>query len=214
MATEREMKRRCENPVTMLRRAFPPDEDVAIPTSHFRYLYKNRGLRGFRIRMVVCMQHRKYLSKWVGDMLQKRWDEQLAGRGKECRSILLKLELNSAYGFAMKENFRQVHVLNSSSLSMTYMHRYKKLVIITESTLKRELKYRKSEGRNADDLLERTIIGTCPTATGGRELLFIVSRSNEKARLNNVIGMSAAVLGHSRRIFYSILEFSLNHFKK
>ena len=82
---------------TMSRNSFH-EMGETISLDYFRFLVKERGLKGYRIRHFIFYQHRQFLTPFIQDMLQKRRDVRKKGGGDELMSQVLKLVLNGLYG--------------------------------------------------------------------------------------------------------------------
>ena len=75
---KKRLEEKCKQPVTMLRKSFSPGLHY-LSMRHFVFLYKERRLRGFKIRGVMHIEERDYLREFVEYCLQKRHDIGRAG---------------------------------------------------------------------------------------------------------------------------------------
>jgi len=157
-----------------------------ISLDYFRFLVRERGLDDYDIKHLVFYRHKHYLSPFVKDMLQRRYDLRKEP-GSDLMRNLLKLVLNGFYGFCS---------LEASNFSRTRL--------VTESTLA-------SRGFGRIGIYDPrnfsvTLVGALdrgPRMTPN--LLYAVSSHRPEAAIFNVLQVSGTILGESRNIFMSLI---------
>lgn len=88
----RELEKKCKSEVTLLRKSYSGINYLS--ARHFCWLVRHRGLAGYRLRMVVHYEMRRYLADFVQSCLQDRHDLALEGKKGGVESMVLKLFLN------------------------------------------------------------------------------------------------------------------------
>lgn len=180
------LKRRGENKFSLLRRGFG-DKTVCLPVSHFRWLVNERGLRDFELIHFYRYASRDYLRDFVLSVLQERHTLTLEGKKDGLMASILKLFLNSCYGFTLMDPSR----FTTHSFA-------------SESSLKSGL----SKQRN--DIKNLTVIGVTRRKRKYPELYYMIERGRESAKIRNLCQFGGAVLGWSRVVFYSHMLKLLN----
>jgi hypothetical protein len=102
---------------TMTRTSFH-ERGETLTLDYFRFLVRERGLAGYRIRHYVFYRHKPYLTPFVVDMLQRRHDLR-GDPGSGLMRNLLKLVLNGLYGYCsvQSSSFPRTRVVSESYLA-------------------------------------------------------------------------------------------------
>jgi hypothetical protein len=87
------LKQMGDQPRTAVKTSFPEQGGEVLTMDYLRFLIHERGLTGFRVRHAILYKIKHYLSPFVVDMLQQRYDLQGVPDSEMLR-ILLKLVIN------------------------------------------------------------------------------------------------------------------------
>lgn len=179
------LRKRGEGPFTLLRKGFG-SKAVCLPVNHFRWLVKERKLSGFKLLHFYRYSGREYLKDLVHKVLQERHELKLAGLGNSLHAGVLKVFLNSFYGFTLLESTR-----------------FSKYTFSNESSLGRR--------RDPASIKSLSIVGAAPSKRRKlAELYYLVERGNENAQIRNLSNFGGAILGWSRVVIYSHMLKLLN----
>jgi len=194
--------------------------ETTLSLDYFRFLMEERGLKDFEIKHFVCYENRKYLSDFIGQLLQMRHDIKRGapnpfssetaggGLGDSCA----KLFINGFYGFTGVE---------ASS--------YTKTRLLTDKRLRRKELRAKYLDNLSEDFLRINLVGVLqpqpaqqqPSARTQRKtaalkkglinsnppsLLYALTTHNKGASICNVSQVAATILGSSRRIFFDLRD--------
>lgn len=168
---------------TMLRRGY---KEICLPVNQFRWLVKERGLTGFKIKHYICYPGRMYLSEFMTSILQKRHELNLAGMKDSVMAHVFKLYLNGAYGY----NLIQASDFTSHTFAC-------------ESSLRKNAKYRSG-------IRSLTIAGYDSTRTN-LEITYLVERDSGNRQNVNLCHVAGTILGWSRVTLYTGIMDILNH---
>ena len=95
-AAAKKLKTLCGQPGTLSRTSFHAGGET-LSLEYFRWLIRERGLEGYKIRHFIFYRHKKYLSKYLRWLLQRRYDLRKEKNSDLMRN-LLKLLCNGFYG--------------------------------------------------------------------------------------------------------------------
>jgi hypothetical protein len=167
---------------TVLRRSFH-EKGETISLDYLRFLVKERGLTGFKITHFIAYRCKPFMSGFMEDKLQRRYDLRDSVDPKDVlQRGLLKLTGNSIFGFM---------AIESSKFTTTR--------IMSESYLKGDKEKRKL--LYSEDLMQVTILGSKEVGDSMPDLIYAVTLKNPRSEICNIIQCSSHILSASRCIF-------------
>ncbi len=170
-------------PVTAARHSYPKHELTVMSVGLFRWMVKERRLTGFRLRHYLRYDYRHYLRPIVADFMKQRQKLKMEGGGGGLKSQLLKVVLNSLYGFLFMEKPR---FFKTNIASLT-----------------------KSRKRLAND---DNVVRTLPVGVTSKDLLVMTVSHTPDESINNAAQVATQILSCSKTIFFSHLLFLLRCF--
>ena len=213
---------------------------VVLGTSLFRWLRSARGFRDFELRHFLAYEHRDYLAPYLLGALRERQAEKAKpGGGSPLLCEALKLLTNSYYGFLglQASNYTRTRVSREGGLLRSgpdTLRRLQSLALLGCAPVRRnkrdrerrraraqrqalEAERRRAAGGGGDDEERGGSSGNDDDDDdddhddGELELVYAATLSNPKAKIRNLLQVSAAILGISKRIYLGHVHFLLDH---
>ena len=180
-ATDRMLAKYCANEQTVCRRSYHRDGEL-VGADQYRFLKRDIGLEGETVQHFLHYTHNKALNPFLVGLLDRRHCNK-KGKADPMLDVVLKLALNSCYGGA---------AMAATNFSRT--------------TVMGERQLRKMKFVEGEHLLSLTLLGAICKPYEQPQLLYAVTKSQPRARIHNVLAMSACILSNSRLIFLGILH--------
>jgi hypothetical protein len=188
-SSEQSLEKRCSKLQTLCKRSFH-DRGETVEASYLRFLVKKRKLQNYTSLHHVFYRKKKYLSKYIDNLLQAR--HEFKKKGETLAEQSLKLILNSYYGYCSLESTN-----------------HPKTTINVDNTLRRKWSKLQEEG-----LFRITFIG-CVKAVGVKKssVIYALTTHNRNAQILNLLQVSACILSKSKECFFEKIMTMLNVFR-
>lgn len=208
-AADRLLTKITSNPCTLSRKSFhEKGETISLP--FLAFLIREKGLTDFRIRHFLWYSFRPGLRGYIEGLLQRR-HELKRQKAKPLLQDTLKLLANGYYGFcsASSTNYAKTRVVKESYLSkMSWNHplslnggevyRVNPLgVVRSKAQLER------GGGKGGKTLRE-----------SDADIVYSIMSHAPRAKINNILQVSSAILSASRLIFFEKISLMLRVFRE
>ena len=168
-----------------------------------RFLILRKGLEGFRVEHFIHYTHSRALNPFLEELLQKRHEHKKNG-GPDLMIEALKLVLNryvirpdDVAGVVHQRRLLFFSVYGNAAMASTNF-------TSTVVTSGRNMRNRKR--LHDADVTELTLLGGLVKKHEPSDLLYAVTRSRPKARIYNILSMSASILSNSRAVYFTLLS--------
>ena len=189
--------------ITAPRLNFKSCEVVSV--QYLRWLVENRQFHGFKVIHVAAYKEIANLRGFLDKFMQTRWKIKKTNEGSELESLTCKLFVNGYYGFSSIDHRRycKTRIVSEQVLQKTGLGR-NVLNVTCMGCKKMTVVPRKESGRNKGSLRRKC---WAKNPENDYQLLYAVTEKNTEAKIENVAQISAGILGTSKCIFFTKINF-------